>query len=178
VKQKFLYGVIMASATLAGTMMNASADTLDIKPGLWETTARTQAHGQLPISEAELNNLSPQQRAAIAKMQARANQPHTRVVKGCITKQDLEEGEADFLSGKSDMKCESKFSKRTRSSVAGTRRCSRPGMQQTTEFAFTAQDREHVTGKLSITISNGARTMSSSGDLTSHWISASCGKTS
>ena len=176
-KREFLYGVITVCTTLAGTMTSALAETLDVKPGLWETTSHTQAHGQLPIPEAQMKNLSPQQRAAIAKMEARVKQPQTRTFKGCLTQQKLDKDEVAFLSGEPGMKCESKLTKHTRTSVAGSRRCTSPGRQQAEDFSFEARDREHVTGKLSITISNGGKTMSSKGDLSSRWISASCGKT-
>jgi hypothetical protein len=176
-KREFLYGVITVCATLAGTLTSALAEPLDVKPGLWETTAHTQAQGQMPISEAEMKKLSPQQRAAIAKMEARAHQPQTRTFKGCLTQQKLDKDEVAFLSGEPGMKCDSKLTKHTRTSVAGSRHCTKPGRQQTDDFSFDARDREHVTGKLNHTISDGTRTMSSKGDLSSRWISASCGNT-
>lgn len=176
-QRQFLYCLIMAGTMLAGTMTSALAESINVKTGLWETTAHTQAHGQLPIPEAEMKNLSPQQRAAIAKMEARAKQPQTRTFKGCLTQQELDKDEVAFLSGEPGMKCDSKLTKHTRTSIAGSRHCTKPGMQQTENFSFEARDREHVTGKLSITISNEGKTMTSKGDLSSRWISASCGKT-
>ena len=176
-QRQFFYGLIMAGATLAGTMTSALAESLDVKPGLWETTAHTQARGQLPIPEAEMKKMTPQQRAAIAKMEARAHQPQTRTFKGCLTQQKLKNDETAFLSGEPGMKCDSKLTKNTRTAVAGSRRCAGPDRQQTEDFSFEARDREHVTGKLSITISNGGKTMTSKGDLSSRWISASCGNT-
>ena len=176
-KREFLYGVITVCAILAGAMPSVQAATLDIKPGLWEMTAHTQAQGQLPIPEAELQHMSPQQRAAIAKAEARSHQPRTRVYKSCVTEKDLKKSEDSFLSEEPGMKCDSKLTKNSRTAVAGSRHCTKPGMQQTEEFAFEARDREHVTGKMSVMISNGAKTMSSKGDLSSRWISASCGKT-
>ncbi len=176
-QRQFLYGLVMAGATLAGTMTSALAEPLDVKPGLWETTAHTQAQGQLPVPEAEMKKMTPQQRAAIAKMETRAHQPQTRTLKGCLTQQKLQKDEVAFLSAKPGMKCDSKLTRHTRTSVAGVRHCTKPGMQQTEDFSFEARDREHVTGKLSITISNGGKTMTSKGDLSSRWISASCGTT-
>lgn len=176
-KHPFFYGLLMAGAMLAGTMTSALAEPLDIKTGLWEMTGITQGKGQLPIPEADMKNMSPQQLEAIAKVEAFANQPHKTVYKSCLTQKELENGETDFLSEETGMKCESKLSKHTRTSLAGTRHCTKPGMQQTVEFAFSVQDREHGTGTMNITFSDGTRTLSSKGKMSSRWISASCGKT-
>lgn len=175
-KREFLYGVIMATVTLVATMADALADKLDVKIGLWETTMHSEAHGQLPISQAQLDQLSPQQRAAVEKMQAQASQPHTSVNKVCLTQQQLDNGESDFLSRKSEMQCENKLTRHTSTSVAGTRHCKKNDMEQTMDFEFEAHDREHVTGKMNMTIKNGGKTMSSKGTMSSRWISASCGK--
>lgn len=176
-KRKISYGVIAASVALAGTMAAAPAAALDVKPGLWETTSRSQAHGQLPIPQAELQKMTPQQRAALAKMEARNKQPRAMVFKGCLTKEKLEKDENAFLSGRPGMKCTSKLSRHTGTSIAGSRRCTKGSSEQTEHFAFEVRDREHVTGTVSVTISDGGRTMSSKGNLSSRWISASCGNT-
>lgn len=176
-KREFMYGLFMICAGLAGTMKSALAEPLDLKPGLWETTINSEAHGQLPMSQAQLQKLSPQQRAAMEKMQARNNQPRTRVMKVCLTQQKLDKSENAFLSGKPGMKCDSKLSRHTRTSVVGTRHCTKSDKEQTEDFDYEVQDREHVTGKLNITISNGTKTMSSKGNISSRWISVSCGKT-
>lgn len=176
-KREFLYGVIMASVTFVGTMADALAEPLDVKPGLWETTIHSEAHGQLPMSQAQMQKMSPRQRAALEKMQARNSQPHTTVIKVCLTQQKLDKGENAFLAGKPGMKCDSQLSRHTRTSVAGTRHCTKGSMQQTEDFDYEVQDREHVNGKLNITIRNGTNTMSSKGNISSRWISASCGKT-
>lgn len=175
-KKELLYSAI-AGVALVGATTSAPAATLDVKPGLWETTSRSQSHGQLPIPQAELQKMTPQQRAAIEKMQARSNQPRTMVSKGCLTKEKLEKDENAFLSGRPGMKCASKFSKHTSTSIAGSRHCTKGSSEQTEDFAFQVRDREHVTGTLNITISDGGRTMSSKGNLSSRWISASCGNT-
>ena len=175
-KRKLLYGAI-AGIALVGTTSSVAAATLDVKPGLWETTSHSQSHGQLPIPQAELQKMTPQQRAAIEKMQARSNQPRTMVSKGCLTKEKLEKDENAFLSGRPGMKCTSKLSRHTSTSIAGSRHCTKGGSEQTENFAFQVRDRGHVTGTLNITISDGGRTMSSKGNLSSRWINASCGNT-
>ncbi len=176
-KREFLY-VLMTSVTLIGTMADALAEPLDVKTGLWETTIHSEAHGQLPISEKQLKELTPKQRDALEKMQARNSQPHATVTKSCLTQEKLDKDEHDFLSGEPGMRCNNKVSKHTRTAVAGTRHCAKSGgEEQTVDFDYKARDREHVTGTIKITIKNGARTMTSSGNMSSRWIGASCGNT-
>lgn len=176
-KRKISYGVIAASVILSGTTAAARAAALDVKPGLWETTSHSQAHGQLPIPQETLQKMTPQQRAAIEKMQARNNQPRAMVFKGCLTKEKLEKDENAFLSGRPGMKCTSKLSRHTSTSIAGSRHCTKGSSEQSENFAFEVRDREHVTGTVTVTVSDGGRTMSSRGNLSSRWISASCGNT-
>ena len=174
-KRELLYGAIAAGVALAGTMASVPAATLDLKPGLWETTSHSQAQGQLPIPQADLQKMTPQQRAAVAKMEERNKQPRTMVTKGCLTKEKLEKDENAFLSGRPGMKCTSKLSRHTSTSIAGSRHCTGGSSEETENFAFEVRDREHVTGTVSITISDGGRTMSSKGNLSSRWVGASCG---
>jgi hypothetical protein len=174
-KRGFLYGAIAASVTLLGTPANALAEPLDMKTGLWETTVHSETHGELPIPDEQLQKMTPKQRAALEKMR---NQSRTTVVKGCLTEEKREKGESDFLSGKGGMQCESKLSKHTSTAVAGSRHCkSSSGMEQTIDFDYKIQDREHVTGTMNAVFKNAGKTMTSTGHTSSRWISASCGKT-
>ena len=170
-KRKLSYQAIGAAIALSAA---ASAAAIDVKPGLWETTSHVQAHGQLPISDADLQKLSPQQRATLEKM---VTQPRTHVYKSCLKKEDLEKDKTTFLSGKPGMKCTSKLTRDTSTSVAGTRRCTKGSQEESEDFSFKARDREHVTGTVAFTLREGGRAMSSKGNLSSRWLGASCGKT-
>jgi len=174
---EFSRRAIAASIAFAAAAASAPAAALDVKPGLWETTSRVQSHGQFPISEAELKKLTPQQRAALAQMEARSNEPRTHVYKSCLKKEDLEKDKTAFLAGKPGMKCTSKLSKDTSTSIAGTRHCTGGSSEESENFAFQARDREHVTGTVAVTLREGGRAMSSKGNLSSRWLGASCGKT-
>lgn len=176
-QRKFFYGLIMTGATLAGTITSVRAEPLNIKTGLWETTMRSEAHGQLPIPQEQLQKMSPQMRAAMEKMMARLSQPRTMAYKYCVTQQELNKEKNDFMSGEPGMKCDSKLYRHTRTSIAGARHCAKGSKQQTVSFDYEVHDREHVTGKFSMTMSNGANTMTSQGTMSSRWLSASCGKT-
>lgn len=176
-QRQSLYGLIMAGTVLAGTMTSALAEPINVKTGLWETTIRTEAHGQLPIPPEELQRLSPQQRAAMENMMAHGMPPRSIVTKHCVTQKELDKAESDFLAGEPGMKCNNKLSKHTSSYVTGTLNCTKGGMHQSGEFSYKVLDRGHMSGTLNMTFSNGGNTMTSKGTMSSRWISASCGKT-
>lgn len=176
-KRELIVSLLMLGASLAAGMKTANAAPLDVKPGLWETTVHLQGHGQMPIPEGELQKMTPQQRAAMAKIEARNNQPRAMVTKSCLTQERLDKDENAFLAGEPGEKCTGTLSRHTRTSVAGSRHCSSNGMQRNEKFEYAVQDRGHISGKLDITISDGTKTMSTKGSLTSRWISAACGTT-
>lgn len=167
---------LLLAASIAFAASTPAA-ALDVKLGLWETTNHSQAHGQLPISEADLQKMTPQQRAAVAKMEGSSNKPRTMVYKSCLTKEKLAKDKTTFLSGKPGMKCSSKLSKDTSTSIAGSRHCTGGSSEESENFAFQARDREHVNGTVAVTFREGGRAMSSKGTLSSRWLGASCGKT-
>src|SRR5579864_9222764 len=80
---------------------------LDIKVGLWETTATTEMAGmpamQMPqIPPDKLAQLPPEQQARIqAMMKGKAGAPRTSTTKSCITREQLEKG----LSFQQDKAC-------------------------------------------------------------------------
>lgn len=171
------YGVILASLFLAGTVTDAMAEPLNIKPGLWQMTVRGEMHGMPPIPEEQLKNLSAQQRAAIENMMAESAKPHTREIKQCITQEDLNKSENLFNSDQSGMKCNNKLSKHSGSSMTGTIDCTKDGTRATGDFTYEAKDREHVSGKVSMTITNGTNTMTTTGTMSGRWLGAECAKT-
>jgi Spy/CpxP family protein refolding chaperone len=171
-----IYSIILASVILAGASTNAMAEPLDIKPGLWQMTIRGEMHGMPPIPEDQLKNLSPQQRAAIENMMAESSKPHTREIQQCITQEDLNKSENLFNSDQTGMKCNNKLTKHSSKSMTGTIDCTRNGTRTTGDFTYEAKDREHVTGKVSMTITNGTNTMTTVGAMSGHWIGAECAK--
>ena len=172
-----VYAAVTAGLMLMGAITSAVAEPLDIKPGLWQMTVRGEMHGMPPIPEEQLRGLSPQQRAAIEKMMAESAKPHIRELKQCITQEDLNKSEDLFSTDQPGMKCNNKLSKHSGKSMSGTIDCAKDKTRSTGEFSYEAKDREHVTGKVSMTISNGRNTMTTIGTMSGHWIGAECGKT-
>ena len=176
-KRNVINGVMLASIVLAGAISNAAAEPLDIKPGAWQMTVKGEMHGMPPIPEEQLKNLSPQQRAAIENMMAESAKPHTREITQCITQEDLNKSENLFNSDQPGMSCNNKLSKHSSNSMTGTIDCTKDGTRATGDFSYEAKDREHVTGKVSMTITNGKNTMTTTGTMDGHWLGAECTKT-
>jgi Spy/CpxP family protein refolding chaperone len=176
-KINYILGIVLSGATLAMAATKVMAEPLDIKPGLWQMTVRGEMHGMPPIPEEQLKGMSPQQRAAIENMMAESAKPHTREIKQCITQEDLNKSEDLFTSDQPGMQCDNKLSKHSSSSMTGTINCTKDGTRTTGDYSYIAKDREHVTGKVSMTISNGRNTMTTIGTMSGHWIGAECDKT-
>jgi len=78
---------------LAALPLCGHAESLDIKPGLWEIVTSTAITG-VPIPAAALANMPAAQRAKIEEsMRARAGEVKTRTSRSCVTKADLDRGD-------------------------------------------------------------------------------------
>jgi hypothetical protein len=171
-----MYGSVLVGVTLAATMSHAAAAPLDIKPGLWQMTVRGEMHGMPPIPEEQLKTMSPQQRAAIERMMKESAKPHTRKIQQCITQEDLNKNGDLFTTERPGMKCTNKLTTHSSHNMTGSIDCTSNGTHTKGDYSYQAQDREHVSGKVSITISNGANTMTTTGTMSGHWLGADCGK--
>ena len=172
-----VYAAVTAGLMLMGAITSAMAEPLNVKPGLWQMTVRGEMHGMPPIPEEQLQSLSPQQRAAIEKMMAESAKPHVRELKQCITQEDLNKSEDLFNADQPGMKCNNKLSKHSGKSMSGTIDCAKDNTRSTGTFNYEAKDREHVTGKVFMTITNGTNTMTMKGTMSGQWLGAECTKT-
>lgn len=161
-------GIVQLSAAPAGEL------TLNVKPGLWQTTVAMQIKGQLPISEADLAKMPPDRRAKMeATMKAvvaNAAQPH--VVKTCITAEQLRKG----LSFKSEEQPTCKRTIVTSSSTTWEmhEECSGDS-PRTSIIHFHANSPEVIDGQMNMTMTKGEHTMTSNGTIHGQWLSADCG---
>ena len=172
-----LNSIILASILLAGTTIGAVAELLNIKTGSWEMTIRGEIHGTPPIPEERLKNMSPQQQAAIKKIMEENSKPQVKTMKQCITQEDLSNSENLFDSDRPGMKCTNKLSKHTSNKISGLIDCTKEGTRATGDFSYEAKDREHVIGKVSMTITNGENTMTTKGTMSGIWLSKECKST-
>jgi hypothetical protein len=171
------YGVALTTAFLAVAASHALAEPLNIKPGLWQMTVSGEMHGMPPIPKERLKGMSPQQRAAIERMMTESAKPHTRELRQCISKEDINKSEDLFTAQPPGMKCSNKLSKHSGHSMSGTIDCTKSDTHTKGTYSYQAKDREHVSGKVAMTISNGTNTMTTTGSMTGHWISAKCANT-
>jgi len=148
---------------------------LNVKPGLWETTATYKTSGAPPIPPETLAKLSPQQRARLEeRMKANsAGNANTSTDKHCVTKEDVEK--ADFGQGKGE--CTYTVETSTSTQVKGKYSCNVEGMTVNGAVDISAPDAEHITGSTQGTLNGGNRTMNVESSFTSKFLSASCGDT-
>jgi hypothetical protein len=146
---------------------------LNVKPGLWETTATYKTSGAPPIPPETLAKLTPQQQARLEeRMKANsAGSSNTVTDKHCVTKQDVEN--ADFGQGKGE--CTYTVQTSTSTQAKGKYSCNVEGMTVNGAVDIIAPDPKHITGSSQGNLSGGSRTMNVESTFTSKFLSASCG---
>ena len=151
----------------------AHAASLNVTPGLWETTVQSQMSGMPPIPQADLDKMPPQARARLQSMMA--NEMGKPVVtKSCLTQADIDKGFAD--AGRSTQDC-------TRSLVSGSgseqvfnMTCKGKSAQTSGTFRISAQSPTAVSGVFDMATTGNGQTMKMHMTLTGRWLSADCGK--
>ena len=146
---------------------------LNVKPGLWETTATYKRSGAPPIPADALATLTPAQRARFEeRMNAHAaGSTNTVTDQHCVTKEDVEK--ADFGEGKGE--CTYNIETSTSTRAKGSYSCKVEGMEVDGSVDITAADPEHITGSSQGTLGGGGRVMNLKSTFTSKFVSASCG---
>ena len=148
--------------------------TLNVKTGLWRVTTVTVITGEMPIPAELLARLTPQQRTRMEeRMKARSPERTTTTTeKGCITREQLEQGPA---FGEDRQLC-------VRTIVASTSRkanmkiqCEQKGVKGGGILQFEALSPENVTGSEHVTASDGTHTMNSNSTITARWMGPACG---
>lgn len=157
--------------TLLLSTLPVHADPLDVKLGLWETTATTQMNGML-MPESVLKEMPPEQRArleaAMKKRQAQGPQSHTD--KTCLTQEKLSRP-FDKQDDEKDEKC-------THTTLTATRTVQEYKIQCTGSNPHTgvmrieALSRERVKSTIKMNSTHGAVNVEMNG----HWLAADCGK--
>ena len=167
---------LTACIVLAAATTSASATAfMEMKPGLWEMTMHHQGQGpeQMPIPQDQLQHLSPEQRAALQR--ALGAQSPTRKYQTCVKKQGEDKTQDIFLGKNGDSRCDSKPSRSTSHSVAGTFRCADGKGQTSGTFDTEMRDSEHMTSRVTMKITAPSFSMTKKYQLSGHWIGGSCG---
>jgi hypothetical protein len=175
-KEGSMRAPIFVVLTLSLSLARAAdkLQTLNVKTGLWRVTTVTVITGEMPIPAELLARLTPQQRTRMEE-RIRARSPErttTTTEKGCITREQLEQGPA---FGGDRKQC-------VRTVVASTSRkanmkieCEQEGLKGDGILQFEALSPENVTGSEHIAASDGTHTMNSNSTITAQWIGPVCG---
>ncbi len=151
----------------------AKLEPLDVKTGLWETTASYSMAGELPVSPEMMKRLTPEQRARMEQaMKAESGNARTRTYKNCVKKENLDN--PDFLDKK---QCTWTTLESTSTKVRGSASCEDPqsGMNISGSGEFLVVDREHVKGNMRMKATGGGREMNTNTVFTSKWLQSDCG---
>jgi hypothetical protein len=150
------------------------AQPINVKTGLWETTATSQVSGMPPIPAEALARLTPDQRAKMEQAMGGGGGPRTTTMKSCVTQEMLDKA-LNFGDNK-DQNC-----KRTLVSSSATKQeihmeCAHGQDKTTSDIHFEAVDRTTVKGTMTMnSAAQGGRGMSMKVDFSSKYLGADCG---
>ena len=146
---------------------------LDVKLGLWETTTSGMATGELPIPADAMANMTPEQRAKIEQMmKSRMNTPSTHVHKDCLTQETLDK---ELSFGAARENCTHPILSSSSSGAEVKFHCAEKDGTADGTVKFEASNSENVKGKIHMTMNANGKAMTNEVNMTSRWISASCG---
>jgi hypothetical protein len=169
--------VQLACASLAISVIAQAADFVkpNIKPGLWEVTNSPQVTGDMPISEDQLAQMTPEQRArleaAMKAGMASANKPRT--YKECMTPEKIARGfDIDKGEGKS---CKRKIVSSTPTELQLHDECDSTERKTVSDVHFQVKGGTQMTGKINVVMSSGSKTMTVNSLVQGKWLGADCG---
>lgn len=149
--------------------------TLNVKPGLWETTMTTMTSGEMPIPTELLSKLTPEQRARMEeKMKANsAGKTRTLTDKSCVTKEQIDNGP---VFGHEQGKCTQTVVSSTSSMVEVRLECAGDGMNSSGTMRFEALSPESIKGSGQMNANGGGHAMSIHMSVISKWLGPVCSK--
>ena len=167
---------ILTLFVLISPIVSQAADTLDIKPGLWDVTSTIQMSGLPPIPN--LDQMSPEQRARIeGAMKNMAASPRSNTVKSCITREGIEKEIAKANSNQNN-RCAPKLVSASSSKVEVHIECTQEkgDMKSNGDMTIERKDSEHFTGNGAMKTSGAnGRSMDMKWSMTGVFVSSDCG---
>ena len=149
------------------------AESLDVRPGLWETTTATEKkRAKQPIN---LNQLTPGQRAKVeAKLKKRIKK-ETHTFTACLSKARIESGEA-FTGNTHRGVCDREFETQTAYDLVATVEC-RGVNKMTGMVKMHATDPEHMSGIVEMTYGPADyMQLFTHSEIHSRWLKSDCGE--
>jgi len=151
-----------------GALPVLAADALQVKTGLWETTATSTITG-MSLPAEQLAKIPPAQRAQMEQMLKQQTAPRTSTDRSCITQKDLQDG-AFRRQATQDGNCTYKLVMATARHQEWAFQCSNEVGGATGTMTVDAPDSTHMRGQLQMKSSRGNASIALAGQ----WISASC----
>jgi hypothetical protein len=166
---KLLIGLTMLLCT---STWAADYQTMDVKPGQWETTVSGQMTGMPTIPPDVLAKMTPEQRAKFeSAMGARGAKP--MVSTSCRTKEKIAQG---WTTGQQSTKsCTTTVITSSSSKQEVHLECDHDGKKTSGTIKVEAVDSEHTRGSFQMTAAaDGNHQMSMNYTFTSKWLGAAC----
>jgi len=155
-------------------VVDARAESFNVKPGAWEMIVTTVASG-MKLSPEMAAKMTPLQRTQMEQMmKAREGKPHTTTLQSCLTKDDVSQDriikEMEDEDDDSEVQCKVKVISKSSSKLIIDKIC--PGLApSTTHFTIEAKTTDSI-------VAIGDREQQGSGksrmDIKGRWIGPSC----
>lgn len=168
--------LLLAASLGVGAAVGAHANVLDLKAGLWQTTAHVQMSmpSAMSMQSADLSKLSPAQRAQIQQMMAQM--PGTSrppiVTKSCVTDKQLADARNFAPANRPD--CTQTILKSTPSEIDAQVVCTGKDSANMTG-SFKSSSPEAFSGVLQGTVSEEGHTIPISNTMEGKWLGSDCG---
>jgi Protein of unknown function (DUF3617) len=160
------------STAAALPALAADTPSFKVKPGLWQMTTDSERSGTLPIPDATLARMTPEQRARLEASMQQSMAPRHGVTKECVTQADIDKGFEGFAMGGGQ--CTRTVTERTATVRAGTFSCT--GRENSSgSYRFEATSAEAMVGKWDAAVGEGGKTMNMKAAIQGKWLGADCG---
>ncbi len=170
--------LLLVAVGSLGVALVQAADLVkpNIKPGLWEVRMVPQVSGEMPIPEAELAKLSPEQRArfeaAMKAALAKGATPH--VYKDCMTPEKISRG-FDVDKPREDASCQRKVISSSANELTVHDECNGRDSKTVSDMHFEVKGGTQASGKIKVVSTSGSKTMNFNSTIDGKWLASSCG---
>lgn len=171
-----LLPLVLASVAVTAQVLAAEPIKPNIKPGLWEVSITPEVSGEMPIPEAQLAKMSPEQRARLeAMMKARSAKGATpRTYKECMTPEKIARG-FDMDRKGDEASCKRKVISSSANELTMHDECTKPDQKTVSDVHFEVKGGTQMNGKINVVVSSGSKAMTVKNTMQGKWVSASCG---
>jgi hypothetical protein len=154
----------------AAPMLALAADSMDVRPGLWQMSMTVQSQGSM-IPQSALDQMPKERRDQVmAQMAARAG-PHTTTSKSCVTAEEIRKGAFSDIGADDHGNCKLTITSGTKTLQEGTQVCTGDS-PRTSHIRMEMLGREQLKGTMETATPNGKVTVQMAGK----WMAATCTK--